>query len=129
MSLTYKWEVTGLKKKSDSQLNLNDIIIQTYWKCTGTDEDGVSGDFQGATPFNTAEIDPSEFTSYSELTEEVILGWIKSLVEQDETYKNMIDKRIMEQISAKKEVVEEINKEELPWNKVEETDEEEDTNE
>ena len=78
MGLTYEWKLTGLRKQNSE--NVNDAVVGTNWKLTGTDEDGNEGTFNGATPFSINEINTASFTEYSSLTEEQVLGWVKNHV-------------------------------------------------
>ena len=53
MSLTLSWSVTGIKTRD--QVNsegetLTNAVVQTYWKVVGTDAEGNTGEFAGATP-------------------------------------------------------------------------------
>ena len=97
MTITYTWEVTSLKTKTEGE-NAN-AVVQTYWKKIGTDEHGHSGTFEGATPFSAANVSPENFIPFEELTEEIVLNWIKSVVTGDyETHVNsQIQKKIDEQ--------------------------------
>jgi len=61
MALTYTWAVTSLKKTTDVALDIDNVVVQTTWTCTGTDEDGDSGTFNGATPFSLSTVDPATF--------------------------------------------------------------------
>lgn len=108
--MKYTWEITGLKRKDSS--DLKNIIVQTYWKKIGTDDDGITGEFNGATPFDTSEVDPTNFTSYENLTEEMVLEWIKSVVVG--SYEDHVNGQIKKQIEEKRNPVEEI-KTEFPW--------------
>ena len=76
--MIYTWKVTGMK--GIDLPNEPNTIIQTYWSKTGVDEQGNEGTFSGATPFNPADIDPANFVPYDQLTEEIVLGWIQSVV-------------------------------------------------
>ncbi len=115
MSITYTWEITGLKRVDSP--DIKNIIVQTYWKKIGTDEDGVQGEFNGATPFDPSTLDPNNFVSYEDLTEEMVLGWIKSVVV--DSYEDHVNSQILKQIKDKKYPAVEV-KEEFPWQKVEE---------
>jgi hypothetical protein len=119
MTLTYEWAITSLKKMNDPSIELNDIIVQTYWTCKGIDEDGYEGIFTGATPFDPDQVDPDNFTTYENLTEEQIIGWIRALVESDEGYWGHINKRINEQIFDQKGTVTTVSAKQLPWNDTE----------
>ena len=43
MGFTYEWKLTGLKKQNS--INVEDAVVGTSWKLTGTDEDGNVGTF------------------------------------------------------------------------------------
>ena len=111
MTLAYTWALKSLKKADTS--DLAGVIVQTQWTCTGTDEDGDSGTFNGATPFNPQEVDPLGFTAYEDLTEAQILGWIQAVVVG--AYKEHVDAQIMKQIQLIKTPVEEVPEGQFPW--------------
>ena len=115
MALTYTWKIKSLKKQDDPSAELNDIIVQTYWECTGTDEDGHAGTFHGATPFEPDQVDPANFTSYEDLTEAQVIGWIQDVVEGNPGYKAHIDQQIQKQIDAIVRPMVEVNADALPW--------------
>lgn len=115
MALTYTWKIKSLKKQDDPSIELNDIIVQTYWECTGTDTDGNSGTFHGATPFEPDQVDPANFTTYEKLTEAQVLGWIQDVVNNNPGYKAHIDEQIQKQIDAIVKPMVEVNSDALPW--------------
>ena len=49
MALTYTWKIERIGRKTTS--TIENAIVQTHWRLTGTNEDGISGEFVGATPF------------------------------------------------------------------------------
>lgn len=107
--MNYTWEITSIKRK-DTQ-DLNNIIVQTYWRKTGTDDDGNSASFSGATPFDLSTVDPDNFVAYEDLTEEIVLSWIQSVVV--DSYEEHVNQKIAEQIeSIVNPVVEETT---FPW--------------
>jgi hypothetical protein len=111
MALTYTWALKSLKKADVD--GLSGVIVQTQWTCTGTDEDGLDGTFNGATPFDPAQIDPENFTSYDNLTEAQVLGWIEGVVVDG--YKDHVDATIMRQINEKKVPTQEVTDGHFPW--------------
>jgi hypothetical protein len=111
MALTYVYAVTSLKKTTDG--SIDNAVVQSTWTCTGTDADGDSGVFNGATPFPLADVDPDNFIPYEELTEADIIGWIEAVVVG--SYKEHIDAQIMKQIALIKNPVVEVPSNELPW--------------
>jgi hypothetical protein len=77
MAITYTWEITNLRKAP--QLNgMNNVLVHVRWKKTGTDENGTTGEFQGATPLSAPEAEG--FTAYEDLTKEQVLGWVQAVV-------------------------------------------------
>lgn len=115
MTLTYSWKIKSLKKQDDPSLELNDIIVQTYWECTGTDAAGNSGTFNGATPFEPDQVDPNNFTTYENLTEAQVIGWIQDVVNNNPSYKAHIDEQIQKQIDAIVRPTTEVTEGALPW--------------
>ena len=100
MAITYTWEVTGIKTTTLGATS--DVVVQTYQKKIGTDENGNQGTFSGATPFT---VDPSDdsgpFVPFEELTEEDVLNWIKSVVvgSYEEHVNGVIQKEIDDKIN------------------------------
>lgn len=113
-NFTYQWKLKSIKKQDNPSIQLNDIIIQTHWELTGTDEDGNSGTFTGATPFDPQQIDPDNYTEYADLTEVQVLGWIQDVVNNNLGYKEHINAQIQKQIDQKTRPVVEVS-EEFPW--------------
>lgn len=109
MSITYTWKVTGIKTRTEGEHQ--DAVVQTYWTKTGTDEDGNTGMFSGATPFTTTNM-PEDyvFVPFSELTEELVLDWIKAIAIGG--YEAHINEQIQKQIDLKKNPLIEPA---LPW--------------
>lgn len=106
MTITYTWQITSLRTKNEGE-NLN-AVVQTYWQKTGTDENGNSGTFDGATPFSAANVPAGEFIAFEDLTEETVLNWIKSVVVGD--YEQHVNARIQDKINSVT-----ISQPELPW--------------
>jgi hypothetical protein len=111
MALTYTWAVTSLKKTTDG--SVDNFVVQSTWTCTGTDEDGDSGTFNGATPFPLDSLDPATFIPYEDLTEADVLGWIEAVVVG--SYKEHVDAQINKQIALIKDPVVDVPNGELPW--------------
>lgn len=106
--MIYTWKLKSLIRKD--VYALKNVIVQTYWECIGTDEEGYSGTFNGATPFNVPE---GSFIEYTDLTEEIVLGWIKEQVVG--SYKDHIDEQILKQINKQKVIETQVSEDEFPW--------------
>lgn len=116
MAFTYNWSVTSLKVKDEVNADgetLQNAVVQTYWKVVGTDGNGNSGEFSGATPFSAANVPAGSFVAFADLTEETVLNWIKNVVNGDASYKAHIDGQIQKRIDA--EVSVEKSGAALPW--------------
>jgi hypothetical protein len=111
MALTYTWAITSLKKTTDG--DLSNVVVQSTWTCTGTDEDGDSGTFNGATPFPLSSVDPATFIPYEDLTEADVLGWIQAVVVGG--YKDHVDAQINKQIALEKDPVVNVPEGDFPW--------------
>lgn len=115
MAFTYKYEVTAIKTKDevvDGITNTN-AVVQTYWKLTGTDEQGNTGTFSGATPFTTTTMPAgSTFVPFEQLTEAMVIGWIQEVVNTNPGYKQHIDAQIQKQIDEK---IRPVTEAQLPW--------------
>jgi hypothetical protein len=115
MGLTYEWKLIGLKKQNTQ--NVEDAIVGTNWKITATDEDGNVGTFTGATPFKVSQINTGSFINYNELTEDVVLGWVKNHVSGSgpTNYMAHINEMIRKEINSNKWVSMQVAESDLPW--------------
>ena len=111
MALTYEWKLTGLKKANSE--TTKDVIIGTRWELTGTDEDGVSGTFNGATPFKLENVELHNFVPYANLDQDTVIGWIQAEVVG--VYKDHVEDTIQRQIDAIKNEVKHVQVNEFPW--------------
>jgi hypothetical protein len=109
--MTYTWEVTEIKTKdevSEEGVAHNNAVVQTYWRKTGVTEDGKEGSFSGATPFTSTNVPEGAFTPFEDLTEDVVLGWIKGVVIHD--YEAHVNSMILRQIEEQS-----ITSADVPW--------------
>jgi hypothetical protein len=115
MGLTYDWKLIGLKKQNSE--NVDEAIVGTNWKITATDEDGYVGTFTGATPFSISTINTGSFVPYNELTEDIVLGWVKNHVSGSGStnYMAHINEMIQKEIRATKFVSLQVDEANLPW--------------
>ena len=99
--LTWVWEVSSLKKKDEVNsegATLAGAVVQTFWKVTGTNGAGGTGEFSGATPFTAVNVPAGSFTAFETLTEATVLGWIQAVVNADQGYADHISERVTFQI-------------------------------
>lgn len=110
---TYVWEVTSLRKRDQQNsegATLSGAVVQTYWKVTGTDGSGNTGEFSGATPFDASNVPAGSFVAFEDLTENTVLGWIQAVVNADQGYADHISERIAHQIDE-----EQVEDATMPW--------------
>lgn len=107
MSITYTWSMTSMKTKAIG--STENVVVQTYWKKTGTDANGNEGSFSGATPFPVTEV-AGGFTEFADLTETQVLSWIKSKVTG--SYEDHVNDVIQKQIN---EVATPVTDTDMPW--------------
>jgi hypothetical protein len=115
MELTYEWKLTGLKKQDTA--DINNLVVGTQWKLIGTNANGTSGTFSGATPLDIPDADEVGFIPYEELTEELVLGWIQNIVAGNTStnYMDHINEQIIKQINQTEYVIKDVGESDLPW--------------
>ncbi len=111
--LEYEWKLTGLRKVNSG--GLDGIIMGTNWTVKGTDVDGFSATFTGATPFKVETLNTASFTPYSELTEEKVISWIQNVVLGQPSYWEHINVQILKGVRDTKSPVATVNENDLPW--------------
>lgn len=101
MALTLTYTVTNLKVKDEVNadgVTLPNAVCQTYWKVTGTDGNGNTGEFSGATPFSAATVSEGNFVAFADLQEEDVISWITAVVDADPGYKAHIEEQCQRHI-------------------------------
>jgi hypothetical protein len=119
MGLTYEWKITQIKKTTNN--SVDNAIIGTRWEVKGIDENGNDGTFAGATPFTLDQINPDNFIPYNELTEAVVLNWIKEYVSGSNkatNYWDHISGKINNQLEEKTSVINNVEVANLPWSPI-----------
>ena len=115
--MNYTWNITGIKKKSVG--DTTDFVYQVYWSKTGTNSEGATGYCQGAVLYEDPDdgVDSNTFISFEDLTEEVVLSWVKSQISSDE--EEAINSRIDRDIEMSETIIEEERRNNftntLPW--------------
>lgn len=117
MTLTYQWEIIGMKK-TPSLDGLSDVVISVDYKYTGTDSDsGHSGDYYGHTAISAP--DSENFVALGNLTEAQVSTWVEAILSTQpgsgsssklETMKTLITNDINKKITPT-----EVDVEQLPW--------------
>lgn len=110
-SVTISWEVTGMKVMNEG--SNTKAVVQTYWRKIATDnETGHVVSFEGATPFTSVNVPEGQFIPYEELTEEIVLSWIKVEAEVGQ-YRDHIDGVLAEKLGEKLKIKHSVER--MPW--------------
>jgi hypothetical protein len=113
MAISYSWQITQLTKKP-SLSDLDNVVVHCRWELIGTESTtGTTGQFSGATPLELDPDNTGSFVAFEDLTEEIVVGWLESIVVDD--YWNHVTERIQEQIDKVDDPVEELESSSLPW--------------
>ncbi len=107
--MEYTWKISGMRASDAAELKK--AIISVSWCKIGTDENGLTGEFYGVNEFKVTEISPDGFVPYEELTEEIVIGWVKDKIFDTEYVNRMIAQQIEKKKSAEYVV-------DLPWSPV-----------
>jgi|688.fasta_scaffold03089_7 hypothetical protein len=115
MAYTYTWKLKSLKKQNTELFE--NAIVGTQWRVTATAEDGTEGSFDGATPYKVVDANADGFIDYQDLSEDIVLGWIKNTVSGSAStnYWPHISEQIQKQIDTKRNVILEVNDSDFPW--------------
>lgn len=96
--MTYTWN----NKTVDTYPTLEgntDVIFNVHWRLTGEDTDGNLGSTYGTIALDTSDL--SSFTSFADITEEQINGWVEAAMGEEEVQakKDAIDAQIAELVN------------------------------
>ena len=112
MAVSYSWKITQMTKKTVG--DIDNVVLHVRWELKGTESTtGTSGTFAGATPLDFDPSSNDEFVAYGDLTEEIVLGWIKNVVVG--SYWDHVVERIQKQIDDIDDPREEVGEQALPW--------------
>jgi len=77
MANTYTWNITNMTCLPEVD-GYTDVVVKVSWKCVGTDGTNFAEQYD----INSFTFDPNNFTPYSDLTQEEVLSWVWSTVDQ-----------------------------------------------
>ena len=107
MSITTKWIIMSLECKP-AEGDLTNVVQTVHWTVNGTDGT-YAGSAYGAVGVPVA--DPVTFTPYESLTEDEIVGWVKTVLGEETV--TAYEANVANQITA--QVTPPIVKPPLPW--------------
>lgn len=110
MALTYTWKVTELFHTTEGVNNQS--VVNVRWEKIGTDENGNVGIFAGATPFSS--VNTENFIPFDQLTEEIVLGWVKDHIEEHDS-EDHINEQLQRELDERIELIANVEDDALPW--------------
>jgi len=88
--IDYKWTISALDCAVNEE-GLENVVKTVHWRYRGTDADGDTAELYGAQPVPSPN--PEEFSAYETLTQEVVEGWLESIMDMEEK-QNIITEKI-----------------------------------
>ena len=73
--ITYTWKILELEC-APVENELNNVVKVIHWRLDAVDESGVSASINNSYPLPKPI--PEQFTDYSSLTEETVIGWLEN---------------------------------------------------
>ena len=107
-TLNYTWTLGDIKLQNQGPLS--NVIIHATWTVTGTDANNNSGTHTGSIPLPAPEA--NTFVQFTSLTQNNVIGWIQSEVQNNVPYWAHIHEMIIDQINKIENPVISINN---PW--------------
>jgi hypothetical protein len=115
-NFTYEWKVTSMRVR-DEGANKN-AVVQTFWELKGTNADGHSAVFSGATPFTSVNVPEGDFIALEALTQEHVISWIRNYVDNHPNYWEHINEQLAKNIQDTHAPITEASVSWLPANTV-----------
>lgn len=79
--INYTWKIHAITKRTIN--SVDSVVFTVVWEKFGIADDGYSGSIKAAANFNIADIDENSFVAYEELTEEILIDWVKNFINED----------------------------------------------
>ena len=96
MAITYEWKIVELERYTDTG-----GVFVAHFTCHGTDDTtGTTASNYGVIHF-TPDPDAEDFVPFAELTEEIVIGWVKGQPDPDsENFGVAVEAGIARKINA-----------------------------
>lgn len=98
--MVYTWNIISFKVKDIAVGDKEDYAVTiAEWKCTATDENGITADYIGKTKLGDVT-NFDNFISFNSITEEVAISWVCDTIPESEM--DIIKHILNEKIANKK---------------------------
>jgi len=111
--INYTWKIHSLTKRTIN--TVDSVVFTVVWEKFGIADDGYSGSVKSAANFNIVDIDENFFVPYDQLTEEIIIDWVKNFIDEDS-----VNQGIEIEIEKARSGWMQVSEDYFPWNVVKE---------
>ena len=83
--MNYSWNICSLDTRDEINNDgstLENAVVSITWQKIATNTDGVTSAYLGKTELSASEVSVDSFVSFSNLTEEAVLGWVQNSLSQ-----------------------------------------------
>lgn len=98
--MTYSWQIVKFDTRDQTNSDgvvLSDAVVRIKWRRIGVDSDGNTAKVVGYTVLSAHETAQADFTTFADLTEETVIGWLNTL--NSEASINAYNLKIQESIN------------------------------
>lgn len=88
MANTYNWQISALDCKV-SEDGMTNIVQTVHWRYSGTNDKGTFYEMFGAE--SVGNPNPESFTPFDELTIEIVVSWLESIMDVKSMNENIIN--------------------------------------
>ena len=101
MAINYTWNCKTVDVKTID--GNEDTVFNVHWRLTGEDNANNSSGVYGTQELDTSDL--SNFTAFTDLTNDQITGWVESAMGEDKVteYKSAISNQIAELVTPTQE--------------------------
>lgn len=109
--IVYTWKIHSITKKTIQETS--DVVFKVVWEKFGISEDEYAGSVKSSTTFNIEDIDQNLFVPYEQLTEDIVINWVRNSINED-----IINQNIENEIEKLRSNWIQVDEDRLPWNLV-----------
>jgi hypothetical protein len=104
----YTWKIHAITKRTIN--SIDNVVFTVVWEKFGIEDDGYSGSIKSAANFNIGDIDESSFVPYDQLTEEIVIDWVKNFIDEES-----VNRGIEIEIEKARSGWIQVDDQNLPW--------------
>jgi len=77
--VSYTWQILNFITRDEVNsdgVTLSDAVVNIHWKRSGVAGDSSTASINGYTTLVAADVSESDFIAFTDLTEEIVTGWL-----------------------------------------------------